>query len=46
MGFDVPAPILSHYDFEGGDPFEVQRKTCAMLTMNSRAYVLNGMGTH
>ena len=45
VGFDVPAPILSHYDFEGGDPFEVQRKTCAMLTMNSRAYVLNGMGT-
>lgn len=45
VGFDVPAPILSHYDFEGGTPFDVQRKTCAMLTMNSRGYVLNGMGT-
>lgn len=45
VGFDVPAPILTHYDFEGGTPFDVQRKTCAMLTMNSRAYVLNGMGT-
>ena len=45
VGFDVPAPILSHYDFEGGTPFDVQRKTCTMLNMNSRAYVLNGMGT-
>ena len=41
VGFDVPAPILSHYDFEGGTPFDVQRKTCTMLNMNSRAYVLN-----
>jgi SNF2 family DNA or RNA helicase len=45
MGFDVPAPILTHYDFEGGTPFDVQRKTVAMLTSNDRAYVLNGMGT-
>jgi SNF2 family DNA or RNA helicase len=45
VGFEVPAPILAHYDFEGGSPFEAQKKTCAMLTMNDRAYVLNGMGT-
>jgi len=45
VGFDVPAPILTHYDFEGGTPFDVQRKTCSMLTMHNRAYVLNGMGT-
>lgn len=45
LGFDVPAPILEHYDWAGGKPFEAQRKTCAMLTMNERAYVLNGMGT-
>lgn len=45
MGFDVPTPILSHYDWEGGTPFEIQKKTAAMLTMNRRAYVLNGMGT-
>lgn len=44
-GFDVPAPILSHYDWAGGSPFDVQKKTCAMLTSNTRAYVLNGMGT-
>ena len=45
MGFDVPTPIVSHYDWEGGTPFDVQKKTAAMLTMSSRAYVLNGMGT-
>lgn len=45
LGFDVPAPILEQYDWAGGKPFEVQKKTCAMLTMNARAYVLNGMGT-
>src|SRR4051812_41022735 len=45
MGFDVPAPIMSQYDWAGGTPFEVQRKMCAMLTMNQRAYVLNDMGT-
>ena len=44
MGINVPAPVLN-YDFEGGQPFEVQRKTAALLTMNTRAYVLNGMGT-
>ena len=45
LGFDTPSPINSHYDYRGGTPFDVQRKTCAMLTMNQRAYVLNGMGT-
>lgn len=47
MGFDVPAPILSQYDFplqKGMSAFDVQRKTCALLTMARRAYVLNGMG--
>lgn len=44
-GMDVPAPVLHHYDWEGGNPFDVQKKTVAMLTMNPRAYVLNGMGT-
>jgi len=45
LGFDVPAPILSQYDWRGGNPFDAQRRTCALLTMNQRAYVLNGMGT-
>ena len=45
LGYEVPAPINTHYDYRGGNPFDVQRKTCALLTMNPRAYVLNGMGT-
>ena len=45
LGYDVPAPILTHYDWNGGNPFDAQKKTCALLTMNERAYVLNGMGT-
>jgi SNF2 family DNA or RNA helicase len=45
MGLEVPAPILSQYDWESGKPFDIQKKTAAMLTMNTRAYVLNGMGT-
>lgn len=44
LGYDVPPPILSHYDWCGGAPFEVQKNTCAMLTTHTRAYVLNGMG--
>jgi SNF2 family DNA or RNA helicase len=45
IGFDVPSPMESNYDWAGGTPFDVQRKTCSMLTLNQRAYVLNDMGT-
>lgn len=45
---DVPAPVLSRYSFPhqpGKPPFDVQKKTVALLTMNQRSYVLNSMGT-
>lgn len=47
LGYDAPSPIISQYDWAQSVamPFEVQKKTCAMLTMNYAAYVLNGMGT-
>ena len=45
LGYDVPSPILSHYDWCGGAPFQSQQSTAALLTLNQRAYVLNGMGT-
>ncbi len=48
IGFDAPAPVLSQYHFpmqKGLKAFEVQMKTCALMTMAQRAYVLNGMGT-
>lgn len=46
MGYTVPAPILTHYDWPGDKkPFDAQRQTAGLLTMNKRAYVLNSMGT-
>jgi SNF2 family DNA or RNA helicase len=45
MGYEVPSPILTHYDWAGGSPFNSQKSTSAMLTLEQRAYVLNGMGT-
>lgn len=48
LGFDVPAPILTHYEWPhpvGQEPFEAQKKTAALFTTEDRAYALNGMGT-
>lgn len=45
LGYDVPSPILTHYDWCGGTPFNSQKSTAALLTIEQRAYVLNGMGT-
>lgn len=45
LGIDAPAPILHLYDWNGDTPFDTQRYTAALLTNNSRAYVLNDMGT-
>ena len=46
MGYTVPAPILTHYEWPGDrKPFDAQRQTAGLLTMNKRAYVLNSMGT-
>jgi len=44
LGFKVPSPVM-YYDYAGGKPFDVQRKTVEMLAENPRAYVLNAMGT-
>src|SRR6478736_6434515 len=45
LGIDAPAPVLSQYDWRGGTPFDIQKKTVALLTTAQRAYVLNDMGT-
>lgn len=45
IGIQVPAPILSQYDWCGGTPFAIQKQTAALLTTNRRAYVLNSFGT-
>src|SRR5208283_4650011 len=44
LGFKVPSPVM-YYDYAGGKPFDVQRKTVEMLAEKPRAYVLNAMGT-
>jgi hypothetical protein len=45
MGYDVPSPVLTHYDWAGGNPFSSQKSTAALLTLERRSYVLNGMGS-
>jgi len=46
MGIPVHPHIAeAGYDWCGGKPFDIQRRTVEMLTENHRAYVLNSMGT-
>lgn len=45
LGFVTPAPILTQYDWNGDVPFRTQKVTAALLTMQSRAFVLSEMGT-
>jgi len=46
MGYIVPAPIISQYEWpDNPPPFRTQKITAALLTMNPRAYVLSEMGT-
>ncbi len=48
LGEDVPPPIFSQYDWPsppGEAPFKVQMITVGLLTMETRAYNLNGLGT-
>lgn len=42
---NTPSPIDYHYDWGGGMPFESQKVTASLLSVNRRAYVLNSMGT-
>lgn len=46
LGHDVPSPIRYYYDWSGRRvPFHAQKATAEMLSLNHRAFVLNGMGT-
>jgi hypothetical protein len=46
LGFDPPNPMGSYYDWPGRyKPFVHQQVTGEFLTMNPRAFVLNGMGS-
>ena len=46
LGIATPSPIKHQYGWPGRfEPFEAQKETAAMLTLNSRAFVLNEVGT-
>jgi SNF2 family DNA or RNA helicase len=49
LGFEVPDPMPLHYLYPKAsgrhDPFEAQRESATFLSMQSRAFCLNGMGT-
>lgn len=47
LGFDAPAPITHYYTWPGKHekPFAHQIETASFLTMNPRAFCLNGMGS-
>jgi len=45
LGYHVPNPMLCYYDWAGGKPFAVQRRTVDLMTTTARCYVLNSMGT-
>lgn len=46
LGFDAPAPMGSYYEWPGRyQPFIHQKVTGEFLSMNPRAFVLNGMGS-
>jgi len=46
LGVPIPAPIHHQYGWPGKfKPFQAQKQTAAMLTVNTRAFVLNEVGT-
>jgi len=46
IGLDAPAPMSYYYDWPGMfKPFQHQRITAEFLTLNPRAFCLNGMGS-
>lgn len=44
-GYDIPSPLELYYDWPGGPPYDVQRKSATLLVENKRAYLLNQQGT-
>jgi SNF2 family DNA or RNA helicase len=46
LGFEVPSPIKSYYEWPGlFTPFFAQKETSDFLTMNHRSFCLNDLGT-
>lgn len=48
LGINAPSPIKYHYAWprrRGINPFAAQHETAEFLTLNNRAFILNGMGS-
>lgn len=46
MGYQVPSPVGYYYEWPGMfPPFQAQRSTVEFLSLNPRAFCLNGMGS-
>ena len=46
IGYSVPSPVSFYYQWSGRyTPFAHQRTTVEFLTLNTRAFVLNGIGS-
>jgi SNF2 family DNA or RNA helicase len=45
IGIELPHAVTAHYDFNGGTPFEIQKRTVELLTEYPRCYVLSSFGT-
>lgn len=45
VGMTVPGPIRHYYDWPGRTPYSHQVTTAEFLSMNMRAFCLNGMGS-
>lgn len=45
FGLPAPAPVNHYYGWCGQIPFDVQKQSVALLTMEPRVFILNGMGT-
>lgn len=46
IGIEAPSPAEYYYEWSGmREPFETQRSTVGFLSLYSRAFCLNGMGT-
>ena len=45
FGFPIKSPVETYYEFCGNTPYASQADTVGMLTLEPRAFVLNGMGT-
>lgn len=45
LGYEVRPPMLGSYDWNGGEPFDSQRITAALITTHRRSFVLNAIGT-